>query len=487
MVQPPSSRIKQKFFALVALTSVSTAVGLFSKLSQVGGKYEFHPCSAVVCTELFKMCISIVILTMSCITSFPLSNSACGVDKNKDGEKVSDGEDEVASPRTLLAGWYRPVYAHVRSVANGFYRAFSENVSKMLVVHLFGLAVMYTLINVMSFAIFVHASSSMFYLLKASSPVVTAVLLYIMVGRKITKAQWVAVVLQVVGLFATQLNSCPESVAQDHMPSESPLRAITAVTITGYILILINVIAGCVSGVWNEHVIKTFGSSVNVQNIILYFFGTAINMMLFLFAPLHWMGTTASPNQPGVEAQAPTSLGFFTGYNWSVVAIIIANGSVGLVITAVYKYADVIVKTSGIAGATVSLYGLEMLGVIPGKHTPLGPTVTGGAVVFYASYAYILPASAFLITCRGSNKGPSHVITVEDGIDANYTKSNVDDNNDGDNSKDVVSPVGPVGSLTWGEVWRSYHIRVLLTLVCMSAVTFVYSRLSCGKYMISHF
>ena len=134
---------------------------------------------------------------------------------------------------------------------------------------------------------------------------------------------------------------------------------------------------------WNEYIIKNLGTSVNVQNAVLYTFGILINVFIFWVAPPWMLGVSES-------------FGFFEGYNWRVVFVIIANGSVGLVITAVYKYADVVVKTFGLAGSTMVLYILERAGAIPRSNFGVATEVLilGAGIVFYASYLYIAPAVA---------------------------------------------------------------------------------------------
>lgn len=405
--------MRQKLFAMVALSSTGTFVGLFSKFSQTRGKYQFSPASAVVCTEFFKLIISIVMLARlllrgelvdRSVGSAVVAQKVAGANAAKDGGAKGSGDDELCEILPADAAEknandndddndkdYSGNYGTSPTTANGvggyrrdladFWRA---NYSPSLLCHEFGLAAAYTIVNIVTYAIFVHASGSMFFLLKASSPVVTAVLLWLMVNRNISRPQWIAVSLQCLGLLGTQLNPCGADGASS-----------VAVSPTGYILILINVIVSCAAGVWNEHIIKNYGTSVNFQNFFLYSFGVVINLLLFWFAPPRLIG-----------AASDEQLGFFEGYNASVFGIIMANGSVGLVITMVYKYADVVVKTFGLAGSTITLFVLEGMGVIPGgRAMPLSTTLTGGAAVFYASYVYILPAKEFAPLSLASKDG----------------------------------------------------------------------------------
>ena len=71
----------------------------------------------------------------------------------------------------------------------------------------------YSVVNLVTFGIFVHASASMFFLLKASSPVVTALMLRFVFTRDITTVQWIAISAQCVGLLVTQFNPCTKQTA----------------------------------------------------------------------------------------------------------------------------------------------------------------------------------------------------------------------------------------------------------------------------------
>jgi hypothetical protein len=332
----------QQLYALSALTLISTCIGFTTKMSQVSGKYKYSPASAVVMTELFKLVSSVAIAAKILF---------------------SEAQQEKTSFKIQL-------------------RIFLDrNFSRAVILHELGLAVAYCIVNLVTYLIFMHATASVFFLLKAASPVVTAIMLKVLVGRSITGTQWFSIVTQCVGLVVTQYNPCTGS---------------SVVSVAGYVLIVINISVSCAAGVWNEHVIKNYGTSVNAQNIVLYCWGIAINMAVFLAAP---------PSALGVERDYE----FFEGYNWIVIAMIAANGSVGLVITAVYKYADVVVKTFGLAGSTVLLYVLEAVGVLP-KGTSGVPTavvIMGAMVVFYAAYLYIAPQPVEKIVEDGDAPPPS--------------------------------------------------------------------------------
>lgn len=396
--------MRQKLIALLALAAVSTAVGFFTKRSQVGGRYKFHPASAVVCTEMFKLVISLVIICKLILRREVGGggDTATGENDNYDDE----GAATITASSSPSGGECMPMRAG--EFTSRAVRFFREEVSLPMVLHTAGLAVSYSVVNIVTYAIFIHASGSMFFLLKASSPVVTALLLYVMVSRAISKPQWIAVVGQCLGLLTTQVNPCVFVAGVATAAAAGAASKGTVISTTGYALILINIAISCTAGVWNDHVVKTYGASVNAQNVVLYSWGIAVNFVLFMWAPPTWMGVAA-------DASIPT---FFEGFNYPVLCVICANGSVGLVITAVYKYADVVVKTFGLAGSTVALFLLELAGLIPGtgKGVPMACTVLGASVVFYAAYLYILPKDAFAVAVPGTTNTTLQVPTHWGGI-----------------------------------------------------------------------
>lgn len=320
--------VKQQLVALLSLTAVSTCIGISMKLSQVGGKYHYSPASAVVMTELFKLCSSAALVT----------------------KLIYSASKEKGTPLSVEANTF-----------------WSENLSTAMVFHQIGLAFAYAVVNLVTFSIFIYVPASSFFLMKAASPVITALMLLFLVGRAVSGQQWVSILVQCVGLIVTQYDRCSQSLVFNPI---------------GYVLVAINIVVSCGAGVWNEHIIKRYGSSVNAQNCVLYSCGVLVGMVIFLTVPSSYLG-------------GDQTLSFFEGYNWSVLAVIAANGSVGLVITAVYKYADVVVKTFGLAGSTVTLFMLEASGFLPQPKAKAGTSPLMSAVaasaVFYAAYLYIAP------------------------------------------------------------------------------------------------
>jgi hypothetical protein len=308
-------------------------------------------------TELYKLLITIVII-------FHFVR-----DRLRTSDVAADGN--ANTPDTA------PTTTRRRSFASELVTFICEDTSPRLLFNQMCLALCYLVVNFSVFGVFAHSTASNFFLLKASSPVVTAVMLVLWVSRPVSATQWCSVVAQTLGLVTAQVNLCSMAMQTDA---------------AGYTYILLNIAVSCAAGVWNEHMIKSVQCSVNVQNFYLYIFGIIANVLL------HYTPGALEFALGSAVAATSGSDGFFRGFTTAVVGVIVANGSVGLVITAVYRYADVVVKTFGLAGSSVVLFMLERMGFVPisGSAGPSFMTTSnllGAMLIFYAAYVYILPAS----------------------------------------------------------------------------------------------
>lgn len=130
----------------------------------------------------------------------------------------------------------------------------------------------------------------------------------------------------------------------------------------------------CVSslaGVANDHLLKTTRTSLHAQNMVLYLFGVGINLLVFVCESFRSQDTR----------------GFLTGYDSvGAIALIVLNACLGLVITAVYKYSDAIVK--GIATTVTTAILVVVSSIFFGAPMSLTAMI-GVAAVFVTSYTYI--------------------------------------------------------------------------------------------------
>jgi len=144
----------------------------------------------------------------------------------------------------------------------------------------------------------------------------TAVFSVTMLGKSLSKLQWFSLLLLTVGVAMAQLSA--------HASSSSAHN-----TISGFIAVLLASITSGFSGVYFERILKNSTTSLWMRNIQM---GISSIFVAFL-------GVFFSSDRHIVFQN-----GFFYGYNSIVVCVILLQALGGLVVAAVVKYADNIMK-----------------------------------------------------------------------------------------------------------------------------------------------
>ena len=115
-------------------------------------------------------------------------------------------------------------------------------------------------------------------------------------GDKLNALQWACIILQCSGIAVTQYDPCKHT---GHLPARA------------YALIGLSTAITAVSSVWNQKVVKGFDVPVNLQNSVLYVFGSLIAILSYAsgaMGPAH-----------GLNGR----VGFFEGYTWLAVSLVI--------------------------------------------------------------------------------------------------------------------------------------------------------------------
>ena len=89
-----------------------------------------------------------------------------------------------------------------------------------------------------------------------------------------------------------------------------------------------------ITSVWNQLIIKGFEVPVNLQNAIMYTFGSVIACLSYAH----------SAGGGGAKLSAADHKTFFEGYTPLAIALVLFQAFHGLAVALVYKYADAIVK-----------------------------------------------------------------------------------------------------------------------------------------------
>lgn len=191
-------------------------------------------------------------------------------------------------------------------------------------------------------------------LIKSGTTLITAVVSMFFLGTKVTRGQWLAISLQVCGIVVTQ-----------YKPTGAQYPFGT------YLVLLFQTTVSAVASVYNQKLCKSADASMHVMNMFLYAAGMVINLVL------HIITRITKPDEPG----------FFTGYgNIGAIMVIISNVFIGLTMTAVYKYADAIIKCFATAISTAILlyispvlFGVDLSFLV----------LPGTSVVFIATWLYM--------------------------------------------------------------------------------------------------
>ena len=138
-----------------------------------------------------------------------------------------------------------------------------------------------------------------------------------------------------------------------------------------YALLVFQTSLSASAGVYNQSLCKRGTASLHGDNQVLYASGATINLVVHIFMKI-------------LKADEPS---FFSGYNSvGAIMVVFSNVFIGLAITAVYKYADALIKCFATAVSTgillylsPILFGAEMSFLI----------LPGTVVVFISTWLYM--------------------------------------------------------------------------------------------------
>ncbi|ORZ29513.1 nucleotide-sugar transporter-domain-containing protein [Catenaria anguillulae PL171] len=341
--------------ALLALVSIQVFSGIVYKLSVTNGKYEYSTASALVMAEAAKLVMSLTLYVLynrdGPTAALPVAHQTRNGFSHDggDGKVADDAVHQHPSPASRLHGLTRPtvletVVVMVRSMPTELIRG------------LVFLAAIYTSNNHLAFFNYTLADPGTINLIKAGGTLISALMLWAGLGRFITGSQWVAILLQLCGVIVSQYDPCLSH---------------ATFGLGVYASLLFHVMLSALAGVINDHMTKAYKTSLHAQNAVLYTCGTFMNLTLYIIRS--W----ATGTEPG----------FFSGYTIQAWLVVLSNAVIGLIITAVYKYSDAVVKTLASSFSTAILL---LLGpVLFHAHQLSLVAALGCVVTFIASYLYM--------------------------------------------------------------------------------------------------
>lgn len=220
-------------------------------------------------------------------------------------------------------------------------------------------AALYAVQNNLLFIALSHLDSAVYQIVYQIKTLTTAMFAVLILRKRVTRWQWVSLVLLATGVAIVQLGV--NSKKAHKSGNRSPFVGICAV------------LAACLSsgfaGIYFEKVLKTAKQSVWIRNIQLGIFGGMASIVTMFV----------------VDGDALSTYGFFHGYSnltWTVIAL---QASTGLIVAITIKYTDNIVKA--FAGA-FAIIGASMVSVYINGLVLDRNFVFGGGLVVVATYIY---------------------------------------------------------------------------------------------------
>lgn len=294
-----------------------------------------------------------------------------------------------------------------------------EQLSLSALANIWLLSCLYTINNQLSFFVYTLADPGTVFLFKSASTLIVALIQCVFAGKSFTGEQWRAMGLQACGMIIVQYDPCT------HRPMYEP---------QAYLCMCLSAVITAICAARNEYIVKNYAINLNVQNAALYAGGVWMNLVAFFLLP--------NPN----SAQA--AIGFFEGYdNPLALGVVFANSLIGLAITAVYKYADAVIKciAADITAVILCIFSVCFFG--------LNSTITlwcGVTVVCFAVHLY-----------TGAGKSPAAPPKAQDQ----------DALEEGEGKKGPMDSGGSLGSLTRN---RSWWIAVLSATMLLGMVASVF-------------
>ncbi|OAY64424.1 CMP-sialic acid transporter 2 [Ananas comosus] len=218
-------------------------------------------------------------------------------------------------------------------------------------------AVLYLVKNLLQYYIFAYVDAPAYQILKNLNIISTGVLYRIILKKKLSEIQWAAFILLCAGCTTAQLNPSSDRVLQT--PFQGWVMAIVMALLSGF------------AGVYTEAIMKKRPSrNINVQNFWLYIFGVLFNLIAICVQ----------------DYDAVMNKGFFHGYSFITVLMILNHALSGIAVSMVMKYADNIVKvySTSVAMLLTAVVSVFLFGFHLSLAFFLGSTVVSVSIYLHS-------------------------------------------------------------------------------------------------------
>lgn len=208
-------------------------------------------------------------------------------------------------------------------------------------------AFLYCLYNNLAFVNLSTFDPTTYYLLLQFRVVITGVLFQVIFKKSLSRKQWFSLCLLTVGCMLKQWNfSLPSSdeASSNADALEQSQDVVAGSTfrgknISGFnlsfsaVLILVQTVCSCLAGVYNEYLLKSKGSDINiyVQNVFMYLDSIVCNLLILMFR--------------GELSAVVTKDHLLEVFRFEVLVIMINNAAIGIITSFFLKYMNSILKT----------------------------------------------------------------------------------------------------------------------------------------------
>jgi UDP-sugar transporter A1/2/3 len=317
-----------KYAALGVLVAQNTFLVVFMRISRSSGAREMYAAStAVLCMELIKFA------TCLCVIAWE--------SKGVHGLLTSLNTEVINKPMELVK----------LGVPSG----------------------LYVIQNNLLYYALSHLDTPTYMIGYQLKILTTALFATVMLGKKLSRLQWLSLVLLTIGVSLAQLHAHHTENTASHAKadaiSDHPESPQKESTIAGFVAVLLAACTSGFSGIYFEKILKGSKTSLWIRNVQM---GLS-SIFIALFATF---------SQDGDQIREK---GFFYGYNALVCVVVFLQACGGLVVAVVVKYADNILKGfaasfSIITACIISYFFLDF--------QPTMLFVCGAVLVLGSSYIY---------------------------------------------------------------------------------------------------
>ncbi|KAL2608793.1 hypothetical protein R1flu_027366 [Riccia fluitans] len=225
-------------------------------------------------------------------------------------------------------------------------------------------SIIYVVHNNIQFATLTYVDTSTYQILGNLKIVTTAILFRAFLKKKLSRLQWIAIVLLTLGTTTSQLKGC----------GAESCKGVLVAPIQGYLLAILSACLSALAGVYTEYLMKKNDDTLNWQNVQLYAFGVLFNGLRL---------SADDFNEAFSRGVWFTRL--FSGYSFMTVLVVVNLGCTGLLVSWIMKFADNIVKvySTSMAMLLTMLLSIYLFNYVPTLQLFIGIAICGISLQLY--------------------------------------------------------------------------------------------------------